>query len=68
LNVPENVQAAAVRHVDVQQHQIPFLFSQQVEGLVAAGSLANGVYARVGFKKLLESGSDHRMIVGDQYS
>jgi hypothetical protein len=44
------------------------LFSQQVESLVAARSLAHGIDSRVGFEELLESGADHRVIVRDQYS
>ena len=68
LNVPQDVQAAAVRHVNVEQHEIPILLAQQIERLVAAGRLAHGIDARIGFEELLESGADHRVIVCDQYS
>jgi hypothetical protein len=68
LNMPQYVQAAAIRHVNVEQHEIPLLFPQQVQSLVAAGSLPHGIDARVGFEELLESGSDNRMIIRDQYS
>jgi hypothetical protein len=68
LNVPQYVQTAAIGHVNVEQHEIPFLLAQLVESLVAAGGFADGVDARIGLEKLLESRSDHRMIVRDQYS
>jgi hypothetical protein len=66
--MPQNIQAAAVRHVNVEQHEIPILFPQQVQSLVAAGSLPHGIDTRIGFEELLESGADHRMIIRDQYS
>jgi hypothetical protein len=54
--------------VNVEQHEIPILLTQLIEGLVAAGSLPYGIDARVGFEELLESGADNRVIVRDQYS
>jgi len=54
--------------MDVEQYEIPFLFPQQIESLVATCSLANGIDARVSLQKLFESGANDRMIVGDQYS
>ena len=68
LYVPQDIKAAAVRHVDVEQHEIPILFAQQVEGFVAARCLTHRIDAGVGLEELLESGADHRMIVRDQYS
>jgi len=68
LDVPEDIEPAAVRHMNVKQHQIPFGFTQRIESLVAARRFAHRIDARIGFEKLLESGSDHRMIVCDQYS
>ncbi len=64
----QDIEPAAVRHVNVEQHQIPLLFAQQIKRFVAAGGLAHGIDARIGFEKLLESGTDHRMVVRDQYS
>ena len=68
LNVPQNVQPASVRHVNIQQNQIPFRFTQCIERRIAAGRFSDCIDARISFEKLLESGSDHRMIVCDQYS
>ena len=64
----QDVQAAAIRHVDVEQHQIPILLAQQVQSLVAAGGFAHGVDAGICFQELLESRADYRVIVSDQYS
>ena len=68
LNVAQNVQSAAIGHVNVQQHQIPLVLAQLIQSLVAAGGLAYGIDARIRLQKLLEARSDHRMIVRDQYS
>jgi len=68
LNVPQNVEPAAVRHVNVQQNQVPFRLTQSIERCVAAGRFSDRIDARISFEKLLKSGSDHRMIVCDQYS
>ena len=68
LDVPQDVQAAAVGHVDVEQHEIPILFSQQIERLVAACGLADRVDGGICLQKLLESCPDDRMVVGNQYS
>jgi hypothetical protein len=54
--------------MDVQQHQVPFLLAQQIQRLVTAGSLADGVDARISFQKLFEPSPNNRVIVGDQYS
>jgi hypothetical protein len=68
LNVPQYVQPAAIGHVNVEQHQVPFRFSQRVESFIAAGGFSHCIDARIGFEKLFEPGPDHRMIVSDQYS
>jgi hypothetical protein len=65
LDMPQNVEAAAVGHVDVEQDQVPFLFAELVEGLAAGGGLSDGVDGRVGLQELFESGADHGMVVGD---
>jgi hypothetical protein len=68
LNVTQYVQATSIRHVDVEKHEIPFLLTQQIERLVAARRLADGIDGRVRLQKLFESGPDDGVIVGDQYS
>jgi hypothetical protein len=68
LDVAQNVQAAAVRHMDVQQDQIPLLLPQQIERLIAARGLTDRVDGGVRLEKLLESGPYDRVIVGDQNS
>jgi hypothetical protein len=64
----QNIQTAAVRHVDIEQYKIPLVFAQLVQCLVAAGGFSDGIYAGIGLEKLLEPGPNHRMIVSDQYS
>jgi hypothetical protein len=68
LNVPQYVQAATVRHMDVQQYQIPVMLPQLVQGLVATRGFTDGVDAGIGFQELFEPRSDHGVIVGDEYS
>jgi hypothetical protein len=63
--VPQDVHPAAVWHVNIQQNQVPFRFTQGVEGCIAAGRFSHRIDARIGFEKLLEAGTDHRMIVCD---
>jgi hypothetical protein len=54
--------------MDVEQHEIPFLLAQHVERLIAAGSLADRMDGRIRLQELLETRSDNRVIVCDQYS
>jgi hypothetical protein len=68
LDMPQDVQAASVRHMDIEQDEIPLLLAQQIERLVAAGRFAYGVDAGIRFQELFESGANDRVIVGDQYS
>jgi hypothetical protein len=42
--------------------------TKQIERFVAARSFSDGIDGRVRFKKLLETGANDRVIVGDQYS
>jgi hypothetical protein len=64
----QDVQAASVRHMDIEQDEVPLLLPQQIERLIAACRFAHGVDGRIRFQKLLESGANDRVIVGDQYS
>jgi hypothetical protein len=66
--MPQDVQSAAIRHVDVQKNEIPLLLAQLVQCFIAAGGFADRIYGGIGLKKLLETRPHHSMIVGDQYS
>jgi hypothetical protein len=68
LNMPQYVQPAAVRHMDIEQYQVPLLLAKQIQRFVPARGLSHGVDARVRLQKLLESRPNDRVIVGDQYS
>jgi len=68
LDVAQDVQAAAVRHMDVEEDQIPLLLPKQIERLIAARGLADRVDGGVRLEKLLESSPNDRVIVSDQYS
>jgi hypothetical protein len=54
--------------MDVEKDEVPILFSQLVERLVAACGLADRVDGGIGLQKLLKSCPDNRMVVGNQYS
>jgi hypothetical protein len=68
LNVTQDIEPAAVGHMDVEQHQVPFLPAQYIQRLVAARGLADRVDRGIRFQELPESRSNHSVIVGDQYS
>src|ERR1019366_2785143 len=63
---PQDVQTASVRHMDIEQDEVPLLLAQQIERLVAGGRFAHRVDAGIRFQKLLESGANHRVIAGAQ--
>jgi hypothetical protein len=65
LYVPEDVQPAAIRHMDVEKDQVPVLLAQRIERFVAAGGFAYDVDAGICLEELLKSGPDYRMIVCD---
>src|SRR5277367_5780419 len=68
LNVPQDIQPAAVRHMNVEKHQVPFLFTKLIQSFIAAGGFTYGVNIGIRLEKLLEARSNHRMIVFDQYT
>src|SRR5882672_3394983 len=64
----QDVDAAAVRHADVEDDQIPVLGAQPVERLAAGRGLADGADAAILDQKLLESGADYGMVVSEQHT
>ena len=66
-NVLEDVEAAAIRHMDVEQHQIPRLAAQLCEYFVTARRFTHVGDVGLLFQKLLVAGPYDCMIVGDEY-
>ena len=63
LDVPQNIETAAIGHVNIEQHEIPIFAPQRIERLVAAGGFADRSDGGVRFQKLLESRPDNGVIV-----
>ncbi len=65
-HVAEDVHAAAVRHADVEDQQLPGPLAQAIERLLAGRRLADLPHGRVLGQHLAQAGPDHRMIVCNQ--
>ena len=63
--MPQYVEPAAIGHVNVEQDQIPLLFAQLIQSLIAAGGFTHSIDARIGFQELFEARSNHCVIVRD---
>ncbi|MGC4058279.1 MAG: hypothetical protein QM743_09200 [Chitinophagaceae bacterium] len=68
LDMAQDVQAAAVRHVDVEDHQVKALVAQGIHDLLPGGGLANATDLGVTLQELTQTRPYHGVIVGDEHS
>jgi hypothetical protein len=65
FDVPQDIESTAIRHVDVEHHQIPMPAPQLIQGLAACSGLGNGVKRAVLLQIMAEARTDHGMIIGN---
>ena len=66
-HVTEDVHAAAVRHPDVEDQELPGALPQPFQGLLASCGLADFAHRVVLGEHLPKPGADYRVVVRDQY-
>jgi hypothetical protein len=62
-NMAQNVEAAAIGHVDVEDEQIPFSRPQAIERFVACSGLADFGDATVLHEKTSQASPNHWVII-----
>ena len=65
-DVPQNVDAAAVGHVDVEDHQVPLAVAQLLQRLRSGGGLSDRIDGTVLLQVVAQPRTDHRVIVGNK--
>src|SRR5688572_5043867 len=65
-HVTQDVQAATVRHPDVQYQQFPVVLAQAIERLLPGGGLADLADRPILAEELPQARPDHGVVVGDQ--
>ena len=63
LDLPQHLQPAATRHGDVQNHDIPILFPNQVERFLGVPGLAESRAFKIVGQDLLQPVPHYRVIV-----
>jgi hypothetical protein len=66
-DVTQDIDAAAVGHVDVEDHQVPGAIAQLLQRLGPAARLSYGLDRAVLLQPAPQPGADHCMIVGHQH-
>src|SRR5215472_9157180 len=66
--MPQDIDAAAIGHVDIQNDQVPMAVAELLQRFRAAASLGDCVNRTVLLQVMPEPGSHHRVIVSNKYA
>src|SRR2546430_1491899 len=67
-NVPQDIDATAIGHIDVEDDEVPLAVAQLLQRLLTAAGLGDRVDRAVLLQIMPEPGPHHRVIVRNQYA
>src|SRR5256885_16029253 len=67
-NVPQDIDATAIGHIDVEDDEVPLAVAQLLQRLLTAAGLGDRVDRPVLLQIMPEPGPHHRVIVRNKYA
>src|ERR1700730_18276070 len=67
-NMPKDIDATAIRHIDVEDDKVPLTVAQLLQRFLTAARLRNRVNRTVLLQIMPEPGPQHRVIIRNKYA